>query len=67
VSYARGNKPVVDQLVDHLGVVGYQAWVDSSLRGDQDWWEEILGRITDRGRCSHPPRVRSACWTRVSR
>jgi hypothetical protein len=47
VSYARGNKRDIDQLVDHLGIVGYQTWVDTSLRGGQDWWQEILGRIAD--------------------
>ena len=47
VSYARENKRDVDQLVEHLGELGYQTWVDSSLRGGQDWWEEILRRITD--------------------
>jgi hypothetical protein len=47
ISYARENKPAVDQLVDHLGVVGYRTWVDTSLRGGQDWWQEILSRITD--------------------
>ena len=47
VSYARANRPHVDQLVTHLGVLGCQTWVDSSLRGGQDWWEQILDRITD--------------------
>jgi len=47
VSYARENKPDIDQLVEHLGVLGCQTWVDSSLRGGQDWWEEILRRIAD--------------------
>jgi hypothetical protein len=47
ISYARENKQAVDQLVDHLGVVGYRTWVDSSLRGGQDWWQEILSRIAD--------------------
>lgn len=47
ISYARENKPAVEQLVDHLGVVGYQTWVDSSLRGGQDWWQEILSRIAE--------------------
>jgi TIR domain len=45
VSYARENKPDVDQLVEHLGTMGYETWVDAALRGGQDWWDEILARI----------------------
>jgi hypothetical protein len=47
VSYARENKRDVDQLVEHLRMMGYETWVDTSLRGGQDWWEEILRRIAD--------------------
>jgi DNA-binding beta-propeller fold protein YncE len=47
VSYARANRPHVEQLVEHLGVLDCQTWFDSSLRGGQDWWEQILDRITD--------------------
>ena len=47
VSYARENKPDVDQLVEHLATMGYETWVDAALRGGQDWWEEILDRIAD--------------------
>ena len=47
VSYARTNRPEVDQLVEHLSIMGYETWVDVSLRGGQDWWEEILDRITN--------------------
>ena len=47
VSYARANRPHVEQLVEHLGVLDCQTWFDSSLRGGQDWWEQILNRITD--------------------
>ena len=42
MSYARENKRDVDQLVEHLRTMGYETWVDSALRGGQDWWEEIL-------------------------
>jgi hypothetical protein len=45
ISYARQNKPDVEQLVEHLRVLGCDTWHDSSLHGGQDWWEEILGRI----------------------
>ncbi|MDT5013713.1 MAG: hypothetical protein QOH57_5330, partial [Mycobacterium sp.] len=47
VSYARANKNHVDQLVEHLTMMGYETWVDVSLRGGQDWWKEILDRITE--------------------
>jgi hypothetical protein len=47
VSYARENKRDVDQLVEHLGTMGYQTWVDADLRGGQEWWEEILARIAE--------------------
>jgi hypothetical protein len=45
VSYARENKAAIDALVGNFGVLGHQTWVDSSLRGGDDWWAEILRRI----------------------
>ena len=47
VSYARENKREVDEMVSHLETLGYQAWIDSALRGGQSWWEEILRRIAE--------------------
>jgi sugar lactone lactonase YvrE len=47
ISYARENRRDVDQLVGHLGILGYDTWVDTSLRGGQEWWAEILRRIAD--------------------
>lgn len=47
ISYARHNKPDVEQLAEHLRVLGYEIWHDSSLHGGQDWWSEILRRIAD--------------------
>jgi hypothetical protein len=47
VSYARKNKRAIDELVGHLGILGYETWLDSSLRGGQDWWEVILRQIAD--------------------
>jgi hypothetical protein len=47
ISYARQNKPDVEQLVEHLRVLGCETWHDSSLHGGQDWWEEILRQIAD--------------------
>ena len=34
ISYARENKPDVEALIRDLDALGYQTWVDSSLRGD---------------------------------
>ncbi|MGH3969384.1 MAG: toll/interleukin-1 receptor domain-containing protein, partial [Mycobacterium sp.] len=47
VSYARQNKRAIDELVGHLSLLGFDTWVDSSLRGGQDWWEVILRQIVD--------------------
>jgi hypothetical protein len=47
VSYARENRPAVDELVRHLDALGYETWVDTALRGGQSWWEEILRQISE--------------------
>jgi hypothetical protein len=47
IAYARENKPDVEALIRDLEVLGYQTWVDSSLRGGQTWWEEIVRRIAE--------------------
>ncbi|MGO9386218.1 MAG: toll/interleukin-1 receptor domain-containing protein [Mycobacterium sp.] len=47
VSYPRENKREVDELVDHLQQLNYKVWADSSLRGGQEWWDEILRQIAD--------------------
>ena len=47
VSYARENKRHVNELVEHLGRLGYRTWLDSSLHGGQAWWDEILRRIAE--------------------
>ncbi|HZQ32092.1 MAG TPA: TIR domain-containing protein [Mycobacterium sp.] len=47
ISYARENKRDVDQLAEQLGLMGYETWVDFKLRGGQQWWAEILQRISD--------------------
>src|SRR6202022_2569358 len=41
------NKSDIEQLVEHLRVLGCDTWHDSSLHGGQDWWDEILRRIAD--------------------
>jgi TIR domain len=47
VSYARANRRDVDKLVEHLELLGYDTWIDTELRGGQDWWEEVLRRIAE--------------------
>jgi predicted ATPase len=47
ISYARQNKADIEQLVEHLRVLGCETWYDASLRSGQDWWDEILRRIAD--------------------
>jgi TIR domain len=47
VSYARENRSDVGQLVEHLKLMGYYTWVDTELRGGQDWWEEVLRRVAN--------------------
>lgn len=47
VSYSRADIAAVDELVRRFSSLGYQGWVDSSLRGGQSWWEEILRQIAD--------------------
>jgi sugar lactone lactonase YvrE len=47
ISYARVNRAQVDKLVEHLGFLGCQTWIDSSLQGGQQWWEQILRKIAE--------------------
>ncbi len=47
ISYARENKSDVEALIKDLNALGHQAWMDSSLRGGQTWWTEILRRIAE--------------------
>jgi predicted ATPase len=47
ISYAAQNKADIEQLVEHLRVLGCDTWYDAALRGGQDWWDEILRRIAD--------------------
>jgi hypothetical protein len=47
ISCARQNERDIDQLVEHLRVLGCDTWVDTSLHGGQDWWGEVLRQIED--------------------
>jgi S1-C subfamily serine protease len=45
VSYARENRPLVNQLRAGLEQLGYKVWIDDRLSGGQAWWEELLRQI----------------------
>lgn len=47
VSYARVDRATVDQLVEDLQILGVQTWIDSSIRGGEQWWDVILKAIAD--------------------
>jgi hypothetical protein len=47
ICYARQNKRDIEQLVEHLRVLGYHTWHDSSPHGGQAWWEKILRQIAE--------------------
>lgn len=47
MSYARENRPDVDTLVRSLTNLGCETWIDTRLRGGQNWWQEILQRIAN--------------------
>ena len=47
VSYARVEQAAVEELVGHLQILGFETWVDSSIRGGQEWWDVILKAIAD--------------------
>ena len=45
ISYAREDKVKVDELGRRLTRLGWNVWVDSTLRGGQNWWREVLDQI----------------------
>jgi hypothetical protein len=45
ISYAREDKPRVDDLARRLRQLEYEPWIDNELRGGQKWWDVILGNI----------------------
>ena len=47
ISYVRVNRAQVEKLVEHLGYLDCQTWIDSSLQGGQQWWEQILRKIAE--------------------
>ena len=47
VSYARENKPEVDELVGHLSALGYQTWMDTPVPGGRAWWDGVIRRIAE--------------------
>jgi len=47
LSYAHQDRETVETLHDKLTIAHHDVWFDEELRGGQQWWEEILTRISD--------------------
>ncbi len=47
LSYAHQDKPTVDALAQDLDGLAGSVWLDTSLSGGQDWWDEILRQIRE--------------------
>jgi nucleotide-binding universal stress UspA family protein len=47
LSYARDDRVKVEDLTQRLPQLGYSVWMDNSLRGGQDWWDEICTHVRD--------------------
>ena len=45
ISYARANRATAMELRDGLALGSNSVWIDSELRGGQEWWERILEEI----------------------
>ncbi len=45
LSYARDDRAKVEDLTQRLPRLGYSVWMDNSLRGGQDWWDEICTHV----------------------
>lgn len=45
VSYAREDVEAARRLVETLGQLGLEPWIDSELSGGQRWWDEVLSNI----------------------
>jgi hypothetical protein len=45
ISYARSDAERVDELVEGLRQLRYDAWVDGELTGGQAWWDTVLSQI----------------------
>ena len=45
ISYARSDAIRVDELVEGLRQLHYDAWVDKELTGGQPWWDTVLSQI----------------------
>jgi TIR domain-containing protein len=46
ISYARNDAVAVRQLHRDIGTAGHDAWRDERLEGGQDWWQQMLERIS---------------------
>ncbi len=47
LSYAKSARSRVEVLGEDLSGLGYDAWFDQSLEGEQHWWDEILHQIRE--------------------
>ena len=47
ISYAREDRPAVDDLIRLIASFGHETWIDSGLRAGEIWWNTILARIRD--------------------
>jgi TIR domain len=45
VTYARGDRDLVDRLAAGLQRLGHEVWLDKRLSVGQEWWAEILNQI----------------------
>jgi hypothetical protein len=45
ISYARSDAGRVDELVEGLRQLHYDAWLDQELTGGQPWWDVVLAHI----------------------
>jgi hypothetical protein len=45
ISYARTELPLIERLRHALELIGCEVWMDQEIRGGQEWWTAILGKI----------------------
>lgn len=45
ISYSSVDRSLVESLASDLVRLGHQVWFDQSLKGGQDWWNEILEQL----------------------
>ena len=45
VSYAREDRPVVDEIMTTLTAMGHSVWSDAGAHSGSRWWDEIIREI----------------------